>query len=115
MTLTLTGFLTARLDEFATTLPPVPREHSAHDLACTPTHCDPRCATFARERIAADRAIVDAHTTDDTWEPRFCTTCHDYDMHDGVRWPCPTLRWLAVPYRYHPDYRPEWALTEDHP
>lgn len=39
-----------------------------------------------------------------------CTTCswRDYmeDLH--VRWPCPTLRLLALPYAGHPDYREEW-------
>lgn len=115
MTLTLTGFLTARLDEAAGRLPVTPPGTEMHRRECSPARCDPGCPTFIADRIVCDRAIVDAHTTEGTWEPRFCTTCHDYDMHDGVRWPCPTLRWLAVPYRYHPDYRPEWALTEDHP
>lgn len=28
--------------------------------------------------------------------------------HDGTRYPCLTLRALALPYADHPDYREEW-------
>lgn len=52
-----------------------------------------------------------------------CTTCAGEDSMDedvdgnvswsrsGIRWPCPTLRLLAVRWDDHPDYREEWAVT----
>ena len=107
--MTLTAFLTARLDEAAATLP---RGEALCNVIGHHAGSDPSCPQFIADRIAADRAIVSAHTSDDG---TFCDTCHDYHRHDGVPWPCPTLRWLARPYAGHPDYLPEWALVEDRP
>lgn len=113
MTLTLTGFMTARLDEAAALLPDVPTGMELHETRrCTIARCDPSCPTFIRDRIAADRAILDAHTSADG---EFCDECWARDGRGSRVYPCPTLRWLARPYAGHPDYLPEWALHEDRP
>lgn len=52
----------------------------------------------------ARREIVKLHTATD-WgmaAGMLCDHCSDQ------RWPCPTLRALALPYTDHPDYRDEW-------
>jgi hypothetical protein len=66
--------------------------------------------------VAAKRRIVDEH-----WEPtspfddwptstpgRHCPTCWDQGERLHQRFPCPTLRLLALPYAGHPDYLEEW-------
>lgn len=64
--------------------------------------------------VDAKRRIIDEHTVrvpveDSPYlgpalvsELVYCPICRN----DGE---CPTLRLLALPYREHPDYRPEWA------
>lgn len=38
-----------------------------------------------------------------------CSSCGDGGEYGyGVRWPCLTLRFLAMPYADHPDYDEEW-------
>lgn len=39
-------------------------------------------------------------------DPRYCVTCDRPGV--PVRWPCPSMRALALPYAGHPDFRPEW-------
>jgi hypothetical protein len=48
----------------------------------------------------AKRRIVELHRAKDNG---FCTHCN-------WKWPCVTLRLLALPYADHPDYQPEWRV-----
>lgn len=63
--------------------------------------------------VDAKRQIVELHGPLKVEGDPFtgCTTCSWRDEMDElwVRWPCPTLRLLVLPYSSHPDYRPEWA------
>jgi len=61
----------------------------------------------------AKRRIVRAHSRYDVpqeltagtiWA---CETCGDVDD-SPTEWPCQTIRYIAVPYADHPDYRGEW-------
>lgn len=84
-----------------------------------------------RERAEAEceakRRIVEEHRqgifTDvslDIKDEQVCIICHyvrlthdaDGDVEDGTwvqtSFPCPTLKFLAIPYASHPDYREEW-------
>jgi len=63
--------------------------------------------------VGAKRRLLEAHGPLNVEGDPFtgCTTCSWRDEMDElwVRWPCPTLRLLALPYASHPNYRPEWA------
>ena len=56
----------------------------------------------------AKRRIVEIHrevpASDIDWSD--CALCPTGLTR--TRWPCPTLRALALPYAAHPDYREEW-------
>jgi len=60
--------------------------------------------------VAALRAIVELHREDAPHlaGQQFCTTCHDYNRHDGVEWPCPTIRALAAIWSDSDEWREEW-------
>lgn len=81
----------------------------ADHIACW----DPRRAIA---EVAAKRAILDDHWNlnaeldEEHW---VCARCHDRSRHDAMRWPCPTLRALVLPFRDHPDFNPAW--TEETP
>jgi hypothetical protein len=82
----------------------------------------PECvAPYAPARVLAEceakRRILKEHSND----YGDCATCYEGD--DGAcgdpeccgspstvmkRWPCPTVRLLALPYASHPDFNPEW-------
>jgi hypothetical protein len=60
----------------------------------------------------AKRRIVEEHPDINDGD---CGTCvhgqWGYPAHGGAlpeRWPCPTLRFLALPYADHPDYEEGW-------
>lgn len=55
----------------------------------------------AKRLIVAEHGLVSA---DEDWSMADDHCRSDREMH-----PCPTLRFLAVPYADHPDYRQEWA------
>lgn len=69
--------------------------------------------------VEAKRRIIGEHRV--LWEPGWtpegeddeeflvCARCEDRSRHDAMRWPCPTLRLLALPFAEHPDYQKEWA------
>lgn len=63
--------------------------------------------------VDAKRRILDLHPCagGDVNEP-FCLTCTPDEALYGEslagRWPCPTLRLLALPFSDHPSYREEW-------
>ncbi|WP_409186471.1 DUF6221 family protein [Amycolatopsis sp. VS8301801F10] len=63
--------------------------------------------------IDAKRRIIDLHSPDSDYLPD-CKTCScagalaGTDCINTVKWPCPTLLLLALPYADHPDYREEW-------
>lgn len=60
---------------------------------------------------AAKRAIVEEHGNSESLiHSPLCRTCHDYNDHDAVDWPCPTIKALAAVYASHPDYRQEWEV-----
>lgn len=44
-------------------------------------------------------------------QPSFCACCNDGEKYYNTgRWPCTSLRSLALPYADHPDYQQEWAI-----
>ena len=62
--------------------------------------------------VEAKRRILAEHAVD---AGLFCRTCFDPGTLDRYpdefsqrRFPCPTLRLLALPFASHPDYRDEW-------
>lgn len=61
--------------------------------------------------VQAKRRIIDVHESGPSSENEWPAACHHGRLQElGVmRWPCPTLRLLALPYASHPDYRAEWA------
>lgn len=68
--------------------------------------------------VDAKRQILDLHAPEDTADPfDGCRTCSWRDYMDvlHVRWPCPTLRLMLIPYADHPDYRAEWAFQPPDP
>lgn len=84
----------------------------------------PNAAHIARHdpaRVVADvdakRRVIDLHSPvtlrggagakyfDTT---TVCRSCEPPQFPEHA-FPCPTLRLLALPYREHPDYQPEWA------
>lgn len=117
----LVAFLRARLDSLeelanaARAAPATEREahwpypeRLAHMLLASKLRPD-----YVLADIDAKRQIIDLHPCvgDDIGEP-FCVTCtpdQDLYLENLVgKWPCPTLRLLALPYADHPDYRGEW-------
>lgn len=62
--------------------------------------------------VAAKRAILDDHWNlnaeldEEHW---VCARCHSRSRHDAMRWPCPTLRALVLPFRDHPEFDPDWT------
>jgi hypothetical protein len=66
--------------------------------------------------VGAKRAIVDLHreANYDVQGERTCVRCVSPDewtvtpLSPEERWPCLTLRLLALPYADHPDYDPAW-------
>lgn len=65
----------------------------------------------------AKRRIVELHHRwDDSMDLDACSRCVDADactvthLPDEERWPCTTLRLLAAPYSWHPDFDPAWKL-----
>lgn len=56
-------------------------------------------------RCEADRRIAGEHHE----YLGVCSHCVDPSgEHQREAWPCVTLRYLALPYADHPDYREEW-------
>lgn len=75
--------------------------------------------TAARRRVEceAKRRIIELHTDlnaeyrwdgDDDPLPGICSVCHDRSEHQQERWPCPTLRLLALPFADHPELDESW-------
>lgn len=54
--------------------------------------------------VQARRAIVDLHYPTGDPHHLVCHECGEFTH----RWPCRTIRWLAVMYGDHPAYRPQW-------
>ncbi|QIP87619.1 hypothetical protein GLX30_30365 [Streptomyces sp. Tu 2975] len=66
--------------------------------------------------VEAKRRILDEHQ-EGTLGCAVCAAPEDFDEDSEGNaewsraakwWPCPTLRLLALPYAYHPEYREEW-------
>jgi uncharacterized protein DUF6221 len=72
--------------------------------------------------VAAKRVIMAAHGPDElnrfgSVQSPLCLVCitdrEGYEeLWEADKWPCLPLRALAAVYSNHPDYRPEWALSE---
>ena len=80
-----------------------------HDPARVLAECE------AKRRIAGLHFVGDAEDWDpEHWACRLCQWDEDCDspkhehQHGSGRFPCETLRALALPYADHPDYRGEW-------
>lgn len=86
-----------------------------------PTRADAyHAANWAPRRVLAEceakRLIVDLHMQA-SWDidgQQTCSRCVDPDgwtvttLPDEERWPCYTLRFLALPFADHPDYDEAW-------
>lgn len=120
--MTLTEFLTARLDEDEAWARGQQEARRAQALAARSafgvSHLvvgDRLNPARALAEVAAKRAIVALH---EPFEPYGglgwkCETCAenseaDYDGSPMIEWPCMTVRYLASVYVDHPDYRDEW-------
>jgi hypothetical protein len=97
----LVAFLRARLDE----------DISGNDVGMVGRTRKDWNARWVAE-VTAKRRIVELHKSTagmNTYGARVvaCDSCGASDEYP-VRFPCPTLRLLALPYADHPDYREEW-------
>jgi len=126
-TLTLAGFLLARIAEDEATARAATEDDCGQDggfegayelltgrkgspLDCVPRFGDAAAALILRTAVPrrvlreceAKRRIVGAHEQHPMQVDGFCRSC---GITDG---PCATLRALALPYADHPDYRQEW-------
>lgn len=54
--------------------------------------------------VQARRAIMDLHHPTGDPHHLVCHECHDFTH----RWPCRTIRWLAVMYEDHPGFQESW-------
>lgn len=108
----LTSFLTARLDELE-------RDVSADPVETTATCPSSARANYKRQYIlddiAAKRKIIVEHgpeTNDVGWggTETTCRRCrYDSGLDTFTYGHCPTIKLLAEPFRWHPDYRHgEW-------
>ncbi|MEV6344148.1 DUF6221 family protein [Actinoplanes sp. NPDC051851] len=74
-------------------------------------HWDP---ARALAEVETKRRILDLHAPLGWYGPNgpMCSTCgktgRPGDEDVVVRWPCDTVRLLAMPYATHPDYHEEW-------
>lgn len=61
---------------------------------------------FVLADVAAKRQIMEEHRDDEGW----CLRCADPPQYDAAwhKYPCRTMRLLALPFAGHPDYREEW-------
>lgn len=59
---------------------------------------------FVLADVAATRELLSEHQ--DTGIG-LCGTCVDW-LNDHLKWPCRTVRLLALPYADHPQYRESW-------
>lgn len=55
----------------------------------------------AKRQIIAEHRVIDDRC-------HVCTAIHREGQARRFRAPCPTLRLLATPYAWHPDYRESW-------
>ena len=120
--MTLTEFLLARIGEDEETAEWAAEGTGDHEPGCC-TYCDAARTIPNPARVLAEceakRLIVAEHQTSTEWDDGInaCTTCqwdidcdapkHDHQRGSG-RFPCPTLRFLALPYADHPDYDEAW-------
>lgn len=68
---------------------------------------------WALADIAAKRASLAEHASSEGDDP-VCGRCVFHRTVSRCRpvpWPCHTVKFLAAPYREHPDFRPEWSVT----
>lgn len=76
--------------------------------------CDCPAPARVLAEVTAKRAIIELHGPlyERLWEgddtPLVCRTCEDRSRHDAERWPCRSLRFLALPHAGHLDYREDW-------
>lgn len=99
----LSEFLLARIaeDEHAARKVSVPAGPAHGDALCSPARALYECT--AKRMIVALHSISPPTPTPDPFDtpPALCA-------HDGTRYPCLTLRALALPYANHPSYREDW-------
>lgn len=61
--------------------------------------------------VQARRALMDLHHPTGDPHHLVCNECGDFTH----RWPCTTIRWLAVMYDAHPAFRDEWRPVAPDP
>lgn len=63
---------------------------------------------FVLADVEAKRQIIDEHRDDEGW----CLRCADPPQYDAAwhKYPCTTLRLLALPFAGRPGWREEWRL-----
>jgi hypothetical protein len=110
--MTITEFLTARLDEDEEVARRVPQWQAPEELRAMTTRgsIDPPFLVVASERVLRDvvakRAVVGLHSSH--WSGD-CWSCSGDHGADPTPAPCDTVRHLAAVYADHPDYQQEWA------
>lgn len=114
--MTITEFLTARLDEderrapmyreitgwLAAMFGPVDASMKEVQPGMAAQIALARTADRIDADIAAKRAIAALHEPVDEEPDGWCNLC------DGDGWPCATMALLAQPYANHPDYDESW-------
>jgi len=110
--MTLTGFLMARIcdDEAASGLDEWHRsgcETNSDSLSSGPCDCGVPARVLAE--CEAKRRIIHQHGAGEGHEcPDGFMDSAETDPHTGWENDCQTLKFLALPYADHPDYRDEW-------
>jgi hypothetical protein len=118
---TITEFLTARLDEDeavarAALHVPGSDEFNWSDVDYNSVVADAHGLRWKPERVLADvaakRAIVEEHTCQCP-DPGCgdCGACSGDHHADPTPAPCTTVRLLAQPYADHPDFDPAWRVS----
>lgn len=116
--ITLTEFLTARIDEDKARADDAWKAVDNGAVVWDRLHPDVRAAMWTPARVLAEceakRRILDMHTSAATWDGgEECAQCSFHEAYEGFNdvsetFPCPTLRFLALPYADHPDYQEAW-------
>lgn len=66
-----------------------------------------RCEERVKAECESKRRIVEIHRPHDYGDLIACEVCADLSG-EVEPWPCPTLRYLAMPYADRDGYDPEW-------
>ena len=100
--MTLTEFLTARLDEDEAAAKRFAGKQVWDQIANGGPVPDPR----PLREVDAKRKILAAHAVYEMYHDEYCSSCGDVPQ---VAYPCATVLALAAVWSDHPDYDKGWA------